>query len=263
MMLVRIAVSSLLALGLCGCAKEDEARILGHWRAERVKVLSLNIPISPEFVINRDELVALGTDLHIPIKSISHNGDESILNTHAGLGLSFYFENHDRMYFLIPLIGKIYYQRINDTPQDVRAIPGPPTANVSTEATTIIPQADTGQTAALKYGGRAIPVPRVSDASDVGLQRLVRLAEKELEAGNLVNAQTMLIDAKRLNEQHPMVDYNLAVLRAKQADNEAAVRHLHDAFKHGFRAFAMLDHNPDLTALKSDVRYSALVARYK
>lgn len=73
--------------------------------------MSLKIPIGPEFLITKDELVNFETDLHIPIKSISQNGNEFVINFPVGIGLSFYFDGPDRMYFDIPFAGKIYYQR--------------------------------------------------------------------------------------------------------------------------------------------------------
>lgn len=288
--LVRVALSSLLALGLAGCAKNDDVRILGHWRAEPFKAGSLIIPISPEFVIRKEELAAVGTDLHIPITSISHDGDEVTVNTTGGIGLSFYFENSDRMYFDVPLFGKIYYQRVNPVPHEVRisesgktessaTVPAATPVLVSTVSTIVeIPKAsaveaiarDTGfvpdsvHTAVSKV--EELTTSAVVSTPDIGnadLHRLVRAAEHQMDQGNLDAAQSMLIDARRIDHLHPIVDYNLAVLRTKQGNSEAAIQHLKDAFDHGFRAFSLLEANPDLAALKSDARYNMLVARYK
>ena len=84
-----------------------------------------------------------------------------------------------------------------------------------------------------------------------------------MNGGNLVEAEALLLQARESGGEHPMVEYNLAILRLRQSDNEAAIRHLNDAFKYGFRAFRLLDSDPDFAALKSDVRYAALVSRYK
>lgn len=122
----RLAFLVVFTLGVSGCAKEDGSKILGHWRAERIKLMSLNIAIGPEFVITKDELISLETDLHIPIESISQKGNEIVLNVPLGLGLSFYFDGPDRMYFDVPLAGKIYYQRkLDKTSSMEAAIPIP------------------------------------------------------------------------------------------------------------------------------------------
>lgn len=95
-------VALLLTGALGACSKSDGSRILGHWRADRLQVQSISVPMGPEFVINRQELISLDGDIRIPISSISEEGDTVTLGGPLGLGLSFYFENADRMYFELP-----------------------------------------------------------------------------------------------------------------------------------------------------------------
>ncbi len=84
-----------------------------------------------------------------------------------------------------------------------------------------------------------------------------------MNGGNLAEAEVLLLEARNLDGKHPMVEYNLAILKLRQFDNEAALGHLSNAFNYGFRAFALLDTDPDFAPLKSDVRYQALVSRYQ
>jgi hypothetical protein len=79
-----------LAFALASCSNGDGAKILGHWRAERIKLMSLHIPIGPEFIITQHDLFALEANMHIPVTSIAEDGNEVVLNFSAGLGLSFY-----------------------------------------------------------------------------------------------------------------------------------------------------------------------------
>jgi hypothetical protein len=58
------------------------------------------------------------------------------------------------------------------------------------------------------------------------------------------------------------VQYKLALIAARQGDTDAAIGDLNDALKAGFRRFDLLDAAPEMNALKNDVRYRALVARY-
>jgi hypothetical protein len=60
-----------------------------------------------------------------------------------------------------------------------------------------------------------------------------------------------------------MIDYQLAVLTMRRGDPDGAVRKLRDAFQNGFRDFALLEAASDLTALRNDPRYNALVTRYR
>lgn len=261
--LARITLLVALVLGLTSCSKGDGSRILGHWRAERVKLMSLNLPIGPEFMITKHELLALETDIHIPIESISEKGDEFVVNIPAGLGLSFYFEGPDRMYLDVPLAGKIYYQRVEDIQKVAKTAPASaPTLTPPLDAS-VKPAKPNVQPELAAASDRLTPVATGSAVPTVGALDLVRQAIGKMEGDHLAEAQVLLLQARGQEGEHPMVDYNLAILRARQGDNEAAIRHLNDAFRHGFRAFSLLDSSPDLAPLKSDVRYDALVSRYK
>jgi len=116
---MRIAVHArhalLIALGLAlaGCAKEDGNKIIGKWQAERLEVMSLKVPLGPQIEITRDALMA-GPELAIPIVDITQDGDEVTLETDALIGMTFYFVEADRMYFDLPVIGRMYYRRVQD-----------------------------------------------------------------------------------------------------------------------------------------------------
>lgn len=261
----RLSFLLVFALGLSSCSKVDGTRIFGHWHADRFKLQGLYIPIGPDIVITEHELHVLETDIHVPIESISEKGNEVVVNLPASLGLSFYFEDANRMFFDVPLAGKIYYQRVKDDLPAVRIAPEavltPPVGTKKTVKNTntkekIHNESDVKpETTNPKNINSAAPSFPVLD--------FVHKAETKMDENNLFEAQALLLHALELEGAHPIVDYNLAILRMRQSNSEKAIQHLNDAFKHGFRAFILLDSNPDLAPLKSDVRYGALVSRFK
>lgn len=265
-------VALLLTGALGACSKSDGSRILGHWRADRLQVQSISVPMGPEFVINRQELISLDGDIRIPISSISEEGDTVTLGGPLGLGLSFYFENADRMYFELPLLGRVTYQRIPEGAQPARANPPPaPSLPAPDRPVALAPPAPLAPLAALPAPAPA-PAPAivapparevaapVPSASPVDL---IRHAERKLAANELPEAEALLVQARQQRGDEPMIDYNLAILRMRAGDEDAAVRHLRDAFQHGFRGFSLLDASADLAPLKTDPRYNALLTRYR
>ena len=101
----------LAMLALTGCSRVKDTDILGHWQAERLQVRSLALPIGPEIEITPRELISTDTGLRMPIRSVTRSGDEFIVNTVGGLGLTFRFKENDRMSFELPFVGTIQYQR--------------------------------------------------------------------------------------------------------------------------------------------------------
>lgn len=113
-LLVRKALLGILALMLSACAREDGSRILGTWRAERMEVMSFKLPVGPELRIGPNEL-RTGDDIRLPIAAITQDGDEVTLDTESMIGMTFYFVDADRMYLDLPLIGHIYYRRVDES----------------------------------------------------------------------------------------------------------------------------------------------------
>lgn len=99
----------LLGAGLLiACSKPDGERIFGHWRAERLQLQGLSVPMGPEFVVSQMELRSMAGDVRIPISSVTADGDAVTLGMPLGLGLRFQFDGADRVVFDMPLVGKIY-----------------------------------------------------------------------------------------------------------------------------------------------------------
>jgi hypothetical protein len=102
---------------LVACGKPDSERIFGHWRAERLQLQGLSVPMGPEFVVSRTELRSMDGDVRIPISSVTADGDAVTLDMPLGLGLRFQFDGADRVAFDMPLVGKLYYRRVSDAVQ--------------------------------------------------------------------------------------------------------------------------------------------------
>jgi predicted secreted protein len=254
----------LLVIGLATCAKPDGSRILGHWRAEQLQIQSIGVPMGPDFVLNRHELTAVEGDLHIPITSLTEAGDTVTVEAPFGISLSFTFESADRMYFDLPLVGRIHYRRIhNEGPgaqsSALPALPAfPATAPLIASAT---PPSNTLIAYAAARGSSSTSLR--SPAPELSMLQRVQVAELEIADSHFDAAEHLLLQARELDGDNPMVDYHLAILRVHQSDHEAAIHHLDDAFNHGFRAFSLLEASPDLAPLKADPRYAALIARYR
>ena len=107
----RMALLIVLGLALAGCAKEDGSRIVGKWRAERFEMMSFKLPVGPELEITRNEL-STGSEVSIPISAITQVGDNVTLETTGSIGLTFHFVEPDRMYFELPVVGRVYYRRV-------------------------------------------------------------------------------------------------------------------------------------------------------
>lgn len=242
--LAGVAASLAAVLLATGCSRTDSSSILGHWRAERLQVASLQLPIGPDIVIKANEISSPDADTSIPVKAIEHKGDETVLDLAYGLGLSFYFDGPDRMYVKVPILGRVYYRRVVDS------APVRPQAAVSSEPV------------ASALGGRpvtaALPVSQPADS-----WTLIKQAEQAMRDGPTNQAETLLTQAEQDPAAHPVVDYDLAVIAARRDQTDLAIEHLSLAFKGGFRQFDLLDSTQDFEALKSDVRYQALVARYR
>jgi hypothetical protein len=246
-----------LALAVGGCSKGESPTIVGHWRAERVQILSAHLPIGPDIIVGDHDVTSADGEISIPVESIEAKHNEAVVDFAYGVGLSFYFDGADRMYVDVPLAGKIYYRRVKDDQHNevvahvaIQSVQRPVAPAPGTDATGSV-------------GKSAIALPVVNAARQNADEALIRQAEALLRSGQYMSAEASLTEAGKDAAAHPAVDYDLAILKIRQSDADSAIRYLGDAFSHGFRRFDLLDGNADFDSLRSDVRYTALVSRYR
>lgn len=255
---------ALTALSLVGCSKPDGPSIVGHWRAERVQVLSAHLPIGPDFMVSEHELASPDAEVRIPIEAIETKRNEAIVDFAYGVGLSFYFDGPDRMYVEVPLAGKLYYRRIKDgsgsgsVTQAAAALP----------AAAASPAMNSAPTAAINTAMSKQPTLAGASTgtrvqSEPTYKTTIKQGELSMSQGQLSNAETLLMQASAEPAAHPAVDYDLALVKIQEADPDAAIRHLGDAFARGFRGFDIIDRDRSFDAIRSDVRFTALVSRYR
>lgn len=104
-------------------------------------------------------------------------------------------------------------------------------------------------------------MPGASPAGDVTAPALP--AESQTENQSAHKTATAPPKVESWGGSDAMVDYNQSVMLMRQGDTDAAVRSLHNAFEHGFRDFQLLEASQDITPLRSDPRYQALVTHYR
>jgi hypothetical protein len=246
-MIPRISGLTLLYFAVCllvACSKPESKNILGHWRAERVAIQSLRLPLGPEFVIDANSIRATDGSVEIPISGISTEGDIATLEGPLGVGFDFRFEGSDRISFDIPLAGRVYFERVKNSPTTNRnAISAPQRKQEQ------MPSAPAFNASAKSKGSKTLNV-------------LLEQAHQALAANAFAETEALLTQARSLNKNEPLVDFNFAILRMRQEAPDAAVRSLRDAFEHGFRDFPLLESSADLAKLKADPRYQALITRY-
>ena len=256
MIVRRVLLATLAALLVAACgSKPDGERILGRWRAERMQMQGVSVPIGPEFVVSRQELRSPDGEVRIPISAISAEGETVTLDVPLGLGLSFRFESADRISFDLPLVGKIYYQRVGATRPEL-TLESSVSLSEPKQAITIV-KSDGSASA------RAASASEQASGSAGNSIDLVGSAERKLAANNLDEAEALLRQARAQHGDPALVDFYMATVRMRQSDPDAAVRSLRDAFQNGFRDFKRLDSAADLVPLRTDPRYKALLTRYR
>lgn len=233
---LRIAPAVLAAGLLMACSKPDGNRILGHWRAERFATQGISVPMGPEFEVTPHAVRSPDGDIEIPISAITAKGDEVTLEGPLSLGLSFHFEDANRISVDLPFVGKLYYRRIAQTP-DVATAASAPSANTAVAARRQPSVTVAGDPLASRQPGTsAVTGPSATPSAPTA-------------------AAAPAFDG--------MEDYRRAVAAMRQGDADSAVRSLHASFQHGFREFDLVDASTELRPLRSDPRYQALMARYR
>jgi hypothetical protein len=247
---VRLLAAALLApmAFLAGCSRPSDVSLIGHWQAERISVYSAKLPIGPDIVVKEDRISNPATGMDLPIKGIERKGNEATVDFDYGLGVTFYFDSVDRVHIDVPLIGKIYYRRVNDNaPASAALASSIPGATSEAEVVQAAPPASD-------------PAHQVASAPEKTNVPPAALRASQIPVAQVdVTSQSGADGAVTAHDS----DYQKALAAAMAGQQDRALDYLNAAFRDGFRDFARLDAAPELADLRSDVRYQALVGRYR
>lgn len=108
---------------------------------------------------------------------------------------------------------------------------------------------------------------QAQQAEDSGSQavanEMMKVAIAKMSQGKFDDAEKELLAARERAPKQPLVHYNLAVLRLKQARKDDALNEFEAAFMAGFSNFKEMDADTDLDGLRRDARFADLVKRYR
>jgi hypothetical protein len=124
------------------------------------------------------------------------------------------------------------------------------------------------ETKALQHQSEAGLVSGASQqAEDSGSQaianEMMKVAIAKMAQGKLDEAEKELDAARARAPKQPLVYYNTAVLRLKQARTDDALAQFEAAFMAGFKNFKEMDADGDLDGLRKDARFVDLVKKYR
>ncbi len=247
---LRLIAAAVLAptVLLAACSRQSDASLIGHWQAERVSFYSAKLPVGPDIVVKEDRISNSSTGIDLPIKNIERKGDEATVDFEYGLGVTFYFDGPDRLHISVPLIGKVYYRRVKDAV---------PTSTIqAASARSHVPVTEVGQSA-LPASNVDVPVAGQRPVSATPAVALVPMHAPS-EHGFVANPLSPDQPGQGVNS-----DYQKALVAARAGERDQALDYLNAAFREGFRDFRLLDASGELAYLRSDVRYRALVDRYR
>lgn len=155
-------------------------------------------------------------------------------------------------------------------PADVAAVPTEvAAAPAPAKATTPNGMAPSdAETAALRRQSEAGLVAGASkqaedDGSRAVANEMMKVAIAKMAQGKLDEAEKELNDAQARAPRQPLVYYNLAILRLKQARTDEALKQFEAAFMAGFDNFKEMDADTDLDGLRKDPRFVDLVNKYR
>ncbi|WP_345816858.1 hypothetical protein AAGS40_28250 (plasmid) [Paraburkholderia sp. PREW-6R] len=237
MKLSHVLLSVACGVQLVACSRQERPSIIGHWQAERQTFFSAHLPIGPDIVISKEAVSMPGTDTRIPLNAIRQKGGETLLELPYGVGVSFFFDGPDRMHFDVPVVGSVYYDRVGDA-----------------TAAQVVPQSDGKAAGAVVAGPEESPKQAVSPS----VATPVALVDKPAPVPQAPPA----VDVGQPGPARSS-EFDQAELAARRGDQDAVIDHLNEAFRQGFKGFDKLDAAPEFATMREDVRYQALLARYR
>ena len=230
-----IACFTLLVTSACSLSSEPE--IQGIWEAEDVHLASLAIQVGPRLEISENHVVIPELNVKLQLATIEREAPNTVKLRFVSNGLiplpgwTLYFESSDRIRMDIPLVGSVYYRRAKDSAIVHRS--SSPILGASRSS-----NQDKGQTAAKSEPAIPKSPPISTDTAPAPTPHLPLTGSQE-----------------------PVLDIVFAALQREDADG--ALRVLGDALQTGAISWLAVERDPRLLPLRQDVRYQALMGRYR
>ncbi|WP_143266388.1 TPR end-of-group domain-containing protein [Paraburkholderia caledonica] len=192
--------------------------------------------------MSASEIVTPDTGASVRVTGVEVKGGTATVDMPYGVGLKFFFDGPDRMYLKAPLVGRVYYRRVAE----------PARASQLATSSTVVEATEEQQATA--PAGKRISVGVTPTPTQIGLKA----------SGSAGPTTAFVVGTPGQSTGEPgATQYDRAVLAATQGQIDDAIDNLDSALKAGFREFAVLDSAPEMAELRKDVRYQALVARYR
>jgi len=102
-----------------------------------------------------------------------------------------------------------------------------------------------------------------ASGNQAAANEMMKVAIARMAQGKLEEAEKELLAARARAPKQPLVYYNMAVLRLKQARTDDALKEFEGAFLAGFTHFKEMDADTDLATLRKDPRFVKLVEQYR
>lgn len=206
-------------------------------------MFSAQMPVGPEIVVSEKEISSPDTDINMSVHGFEAKSGQVTVDLAYGIGLTFYFDGPDRVFLKVPLVGNVYYRRVPDNAA---------LASTAPSASAVAQPQSTSHAAPT-----ATVQARGNDAGSVAVGEQTALTTQSVRGGFKPASEPLPADGRSAAE------YQMASTAAKQGQSDAAIDHLNNAFKAGFRDVGRLESSPEFSSLGRDVRYQALVARYR
>lgn len=102
-----------------------------------------------------------------------------------------------------------------------------------------------------------------ASASKAAANELIKSAVAKIAQSKLAEAEDDLQSALKQDPKSYLAYYNLAVIKLRSNKKEDALRYFESSFQAGFPYYDKMEQDQDLSSLRKDPQFSALVAKYR
>lgn len=247
-----------------GCSNGDSGPpITGNWEAEDLRIDSLMVPIGPRLEISQTEVVIPALETRLPIVAIERPSRDEVTLRFPLLGWTVYFDSADRIHMDVPLMGRVYYRRVD---QGGGASPSPALSGTPSLSRNLPQALDTssGASEVLKdLVGSKSPPTHTSSAAKADLVAELELVPASMARGEFDTAEASISAARVAGTSDSEIALERVCLALLRGDPDTALRSLSEALQSGLLKWSAVEREPRLAPLAQDVRFQALLARHR